>query len=188
MTLGAHLLLSWTLLSIPAGGVEPGSCGSVADPAQGQSAREAPASPPRVQGAPFEVPGLQIRLRPRAGELPAGTSVTVCYDWRWFSYPHPEKLFGAWSVSYQCRPCRLDSKGEVYVPPHTVVARGWYDGWLRFGRSPRFQGLRFEVAQADTQTFARLTRRRLERLREGKESVLQAESADWSLEATVDGR
>ncbi len=130
---------------------------------------------PRVVAEAVWVPVLDVNFRDRrSGQPLAQATVSVCYDWRWFRYPYPETLLGAWQLSFECRQCRLDGAGRLSIPAHAVTPRGWYDGWLRFGREPRFEGIRLELDGGGyTRSFPYLTARHLRELaREGSSPIV----------------
>lgn len=167
--------------------LEAGSCGPVKLMESGHAYPLKSSPPPaRVRSKPVQAPRLHLRFQDRLeGTPPGDLEILVCYDWRWFQYPYPETLFGSWEISYECRRCRLDSEGAVTVAAHEVTPRGWYEGWLRFGRQPRFEGVRLTVdRRGSSQSFPYLTGKTLQRLREDGADPVRLETADLEVTAS----
>ncbi len=165
--------------------IAPGGCGAELAAGGGQlGPGMIPAEDTvEVWGKPVEVPELKLQAT-EAGAPMRDARLSVCYDWRWYSYPYPETLFGAWEINYECRSCRLAEGGSATVPPHQIEPRGWYNGWLLFGRKPSFVGLRFEISSGGySYSLSHVTPKQLGQLKEGRIGELRLQNAD--IEVTI---
>ena len=155
--------------------------------ARGRMISHTPDGEAKILGTPFRIPALQVRLVNSNGPV-AASEITVCYDWKWFRYPYPKKVFGAWETSYECFSCTLGQAEQLKMLAHTVQPRGWYRGWRRWGRKPQFVGLRFgwEVG-GELLDFSHLGKQDLQSLVRGRRDFIPLSNRKSSLEIRLDG-
>lgn len=105
--------------------------------------------PPVIEGTPYVVPTLRLRIvDAQSGKPVADREVWVQYVWHWFEYPHEGFVFGVWSDVRIPRKCATDLEGFVDVPQFRVTPRGWYKGKLLLWHKPEFTHLEIKTTRS----------------------------------------
>jgi len=148
----------------PTGVPKPHAACGVVEKGYGQ-----PQRPPVVFGKPYTVPKFRLRVTDEATGAPvAGREVFVRYVWRWFEYPYPEHIFGAWSEAFDLVKCVTDEEGFVEMSEFRVTPGGWYRGKMLLGQKPEFKHLDVSVHMDAYIRHVLITKRELERQKKSK--------------------